>query len=109
MPARSRARSPTSGTSSTRPGSAADPADRTSSGHGLRWRTAFPQADAAMTQATYEYDRQDASGATCTANAWAKVMPTPSAGERTRLKARARELLQQHDAVLVAHYYVDGD
>ncbi|MFL6682625.1 MAG: quinolinate synthase NadA [Burkholderiaceae bacterium] len=62
-----------------------------------------------MTQATYEYDRQDASGATCTANAWAKVMPTPSAGERTRLKARARELLQQHDAVLVAHYYVDGD
>ena len=66
-------------------------------------------AVAAMTQATYEYDRQDASGATCTANAWAKVMPTPSADERTRLKARARELLQQHDAVLVAHYYVDGD
>jgi len=66
-------------------------------------------ADAAMTQATYEYDRQDASGATCTANAWAKVMPTPSAGERSRLKARARELLHQHDAVLVAHYYVDGD
>lgn len=62
-----------------------------------------------MTQATYEYDRQDASGATCTANAWAKVMPTPSAAERTRLKARARELLKQHDAVLVAHYYVDGD
>jgi len=62
-----------------------------------------------MTQATYEYDRQDASGATCTANAWAKVMPTPSADERTRLKARAKELLQQHDAVLVAHYYVDGD
>jgi quinolinate synthase len=66
-------------------------------------------AAAAMTQATYEYDRQDASGATCTANAWAKVMPTPSADERTRLKARARELLKQHDAVLVAHYYVDGD
>jgi quinolinate synthase len=36
-------------------------------------------------------------------------MPTPSADERTRLKARARELLKQHDAVLVAHYYVDGD
>jgi len=62
-----------------------------------------------MTQATYEYDRQDASGATCTANAWAKVMPTPGAEERARLKARARELLKQHDAVLVAHYYVDGD
>ena len=62
-----------------------------------------------MTQATYEYSLQDAAGATCTANAWAKVMPTPSADERTRLKARARELLRQHDAVLVAHYYVDGD
>jgi quinolinate synthase len=62
-----------------------------------------------MTQATYEYDRQDATGATCTANAWAKVMPTPSAGERARLKARAKALLEQHGAVLVAHYYVDGD
>src|SRR6184192_1985831 len=109
MPVRSRARSPTSGTSSTRPGSGPDPSGRRPSGHGLRWRTASNGADAAMTQATYEYDRQDASGATCTANAWAKVMPTPSADERARLKARARELLKQHDAVLVAHYYVDGD
>ena len=62
-----------------------------------------------MTQATYEYSLQDATGATCTANAWAKVMPTPRADERARLKARAKELLKQHDAVLVAHYYVDGD
>jgi quinolinate synthase len=62
-----------------------------------------------MTQATYEYALQDASGATCTANAWAKVMPVPGADERSRLKARAKELLRQHDAVLVAHYYVDGD
>src|SRR6201989_2072898 len=62
-----------------------------------------------MTQATYEYDRQDASGATCTANAWAKVMPTPGPAARAGLKARATELLEQHDAALVAHYYVDGD
>ena len=62
-----------------------------------------------MTQATYEYPLQDATGATCTANAWAKVMPTPNVDERARLKARARELLRQHDATLVAHYYVDGD
>jgi quinolinate synthase len=62
-----------------------------------------------MTQATYEYPLQDATGATCTANAWAKVMPTPRIDERARLKARARELLEQHDATLVAHYYVDGD
>ncbi|HEX7640526.1 MAG TPA: quinolinate synthase NadA, partial [Burkholderiaceae bacterium] len=61
------------------------------------------------TQATYEYDRQDAAGATCTANAWAKVLPTPGPAERERLKARARELLKARDAALVAHYYVDGD
>ena len=62
-----------------------------------------------MTLATYEYALQDATGATCTANAWAKVMPTPGPDERLRLKARAGELLRQHDATLVAHYYVDGD
>jgi quinolinate synthase len=62
-----------------------------------------------MTQATYEYPLQDATGATCTANAWAKVMPTPGMASRVRLKARAKELLRQHDATLVAHYYVDGD
>jgi quinolinate synthase len=62
-----------------------------------------------MTQATYEYSRQDAAGATCTARAWAKVIPTPGAAERARLKARAIDLLKAHDATLVAHYYVDGD
>jgi quinolinate synthase len=62
-----------------------------------------------MTQASYEYPLQDATGATCTANAWAKVMPIPDVNERARLKARAKALLEQHDAVLVAHYYVDGD
>jgi quinolinate synthase len=62
-----------------------------------------------MTQATYDYPRQDAAGATCTAQAWAKVMPPPGPDERARLKARAKELLKANDAVLVAHYYVDGD
>ena len=61
------------------------------------------------TQATYEYDRQDAQGATCTASAWAKVLPVPGPDERARLKARAKELLKARDAALVAHYYVDGD
>jgi len=61
------------------------------------------------THATFEYDRQDAAGATCTANAWAKVLPVPGPDERRRLKARARELLEARDAALVAHYYVDGD
>jgi quinolinate synthase len=59
--------------------------------------------------ATYDYDLQTASGATCTAHAWAKV-PEPSSPEQRReWKARAAALLKQHDAVLVAHYYVDGD
>jgi quinolinate synthase len=62
-----------------------------------------------MTQATYEYPRQDAAGATCTAQAWAKVTPVPGPAARARLKARAAELLAAQGATLVAHYYVDGD
>jgi len=61
-----------------------------------------------MTQATFEYPRQDAAGATCTAHAWAKVPAPLSAPERSALAERAAALLKKHDAVLVAHYYVDG-
>jgi quinolinate synthase len=62
-----------------------------------------------MSQVLFDYTRQDASGASCTAHAWAKV-PTPlSPAQRQEWKARAAALLKQHDAVLVAHYYVDGD
>ena len=46
------------------------------------------RAASPMTQATYEYSRQDAAGATCTAHAWAKVMPSPGPAERARLKSR---------------------
>jgi len=35
--------------------------------------------------------------------------PTLSADEKTALKQRIKRLMQQHNAVLVAHYYVDGD
>jgi quinolinate synthase len=35
--------------------------------------------------------------------------PQLSATEKTALKTRIKALLQQHNAVLVAHYYVDGD
>ncbi|MDE2593346.1 MAG: quinolinate synthase NadA [Burkholderiales bacterium] len=58
---------------------------------------------------SYDYDRQDASGATCTAHAWAKVPPTLSADEKEAAKARVKALLKEQNAVLVAHYYVDGD
>ena len=62
-----------------------------------------------MEQVIYDYTRQDASGASCTAHAWAKVPPRLTPEERDRAKERAKELLARHDAVLVAHYYVDGD
>jgi quinolinate synthase len=62
-----------------------------------------------MSQVLFDYTRQDASGASCTAHAWAKVPEPLSPDERLDWKARAAALLKAHDAVLVAHYYVDGD
>jgi quinolinate synthase len=62
-----------------------------------------------MTQQTYDYPLQDAQGATCTASAWAKVPVPLTPSQRSALKARAAALLKAHNAVLVAHYYVDGD
>jgi quinolinate synthase len=62
-----------------------------------------------MTEAVFDYTRQDASGATCTAHAWAKV-PTPlTKPQREALKARAAALLEAKGAVLVSHYYVEDD
>jgi quinolinate synthase len=57
----------------------------------------------------YDYTRQDASGASCVAHAWAKVPDPLTPAQARDAKARAAALLKQHDAVLVAHYYVDGD
>jgi quinolinate synthase len=62
-----------------------------------------------MDQKQFDYQRQDGAGATCTAHAWARVPDTPSPAEREQLMARARALLEEKRAVLVAHYYVDGD
>ena len=62
-----------------------------------------------MTQVLFDYTRQDASGASCTARAWAKVPAPSTREERARAKARAAVLLKEKGAVLVAHYYVDGD
>ncbi len=62
-----------------------------------------------MTEIAYDYDRPDASGATCTAQAWAKVPPPLTSKQRQALRDRAAELLREKQAVLVAHYYVDGD
>jgi quinolinate synthase len=62
-----------------------------------------------MSEVQFDYQQQDASGATCTAHAWAKVPAPLTPAQRADLKARAAQLLRQHKAVLVAHHYVDGD
>jgi len=62
-----------------------------------------------MGQVLFDYTRQDATGTSCTAHAWAKVPEPLGPEERLAWKERAAKLLQRHDAVLVAHYYVDGD
>ena len=63
-----------------------------------------------MDQVLFDYTRQDASGASCTAHAWAKVPAAaePRAAPRVEGACR-RPAARQHGAVLVAHYYVDGD
>ena len=62
-----------------------------------------------MQQVLFDYTRQDAHGASCVAHAWAKVRPPLSREQRLDAKARAAALLKRQRAVLVAHYYVDGD
>ncbi len=62
-----------------------------------------------MSAVMFDYTRQEADGSSCTAHAWARVAPPVSPGQRAALKRRAVELLRAHRAVLVAHYYVDGD
>jgi quinolinate synthase len=62
-----------------------------------------------MSQVLFDYTRQDASGASCTSRAWAKVPEPLGPAARRDGKARAAALLARHHAVLVAHYYVDGD
>jgi quinolinate synthase len=61
-----------------------------------------------METVLYDFTKQDASGASCTAHAWAKVPERLSPAQRESAMARAAALLKAHDAVLVAHYYVDG-
>ncbi len=62
-----------------------------------------------MTQVLFDYTRQDAQGASCTAHAWAKVPTALTAQQKHQHMQHAAELLRAKGAVLVAHYYVDGD
>jgi quinolinate synthase len=68
-----------------------------------------PNTASPMSQVLFDYTRQDATGASCTAHAWAKVPEPLTPDQRSALKEKARALLARHKAVLVAHYYVDGD
>lgn len=55
-----------------------------------------------------EFEHQVA-GVACTARAWASVPDAPGPEERRQLKARIKRLLAEQRAVLLAHYYVEGD
>jgi quinolinate synthase len=57
----------------------------------------------------YDFTRQDGSGASCTQQAWARVPKALPRAEKAQARARIAELLKAQDAVMVAHYYVDGD
>ncbi|HEY6242120.1 MAG TPA: quinolinate synthase NadA [Burkholderiales bacterium] len=55
-----------------------------------------------------QFDRQ-IGGTACAAEAWAKVPEALGLRERRALKTRIKRLLQERDAALLAHYYVDPD
>ncbi|MBA3626077.1 MAG: quinolinate synthase NadA, partial [Methylibium sp.] len=49
-------------------------------------------------QILYDFTRQDASGASCTAQAWAKAPEPLTPARRDELKARAKALLKERNA-----------
>ena len=62
-----------------------------------------------MTTISVPVTRPATGGGLRVLDAWARVPDRPTPEERARRKARAAELLRAHDAVLVAHFYVDPD
>ena len=62
-----------------------------------------------MDQVLYDFTRQDAQGACSTHQAWARVPEPLSGAERERHHRLIAEQLKAQDAVLIAHYYTDGD
>ncbi len=57
----------------------------------------------------FDFTRQDRRGQSRTASAWATVPAPRTRQERQDDKARIKRLLVEQNAVLIAHYYVDGD
>ena len=58
---------------------------------------------------SFDYPLQNAVGATCVAQAWARVPVHLPTAEKAAVIARIKALLIEKDAVLIAHYYVDGE
>ena len=72
-------------------------------------RLRFRMNSTVSTPIAFDYPQQNAEGATCTAQAWAKTPPQLHGTEKATVIARIKQLLVEKDATLVAHYYVDGD
>ncbi len=62
-----------------------------------------------MSQVEVEYSLPGSDGTERIARAWARVPLVPTPAQRAEQTARAAALLKEQDAVLVAHFYVDGD
>lgn len=62
-----------------------------------------------MNTQVFDYTRQQASGASCVAQAWARQPAVLPAQQRQALMQQLAERLRAGEAVLVAHYYTDGD
>jgi quinolinate synthase len=56
----------------------------------------------------FEYRLADAAGSSCTAQAWAKAPPALTGPGKASAIRQIKAMLKERDAVLVAHYYVDG-
>ena len=73
-----------------------DPAAGQASGRSAKAGTAF------------EFPLQDSSGSVCLRQAWASLPEPVTGDEKESLLQDIRRLLRERNAVLVAHYYVDG-
>ncbi|MFZ9723440.1 MAG: quinolinate synthase NadA [Burkholderiaceae bacterium] len=56
----------------------------------------------------FEFPLQDSSGSVCLRQAWASLPEPVTGDEKESLLQDIRRLLHERNAVLVAHYYVDG-
>ena len=58
---------------------------------------------------SYDFSLPSIDGPTCIASAWARTPAHLSDEEKNLVKSKIKALLKERNAVIVAHYYVDGD